>query len=672
LLNLHITPFVLLLFVFWQPVDRITGCRWWAKTPRSPHSSEQSDAAYDLSKCDALQIMDVISNHASALVKRAGTWEVIAYEDTVIQKNRLSAVLEALPAGVALIDAHGGHVESNAAFEQVWGGHWPATPFGDYSARKAWWADTGKPIQPHEWADARAVQRRETVVNQEIQIERFDGSRAFVSAAPIRDAQGRISGSAVAITDITKLKHAEAALRETESRFRALVTATSEVVYRMSPDWKMMLYLRGRDFIGDTEEPSGTWLEKYIPSDDQAFVMAAIRTKSTFELEHRVRRIDGNLGWTFSRAIPIQDADGEIIEWFGSATDVTERKRAEEALRRSEARWNATIENLEAGVVIATTETEQVIYRNRAALAMHGFTSDESGLGPLQEMPRIFQLWTLDGRLLTLDEWPMRRIKRGERVNRLELRLRRPDQGWEKIISYSGAVVESAIGERLMFVSAQDLTDQRKAEQALRESEKLESLGTLASGIAHDFNNLLGAVLAQAELAAARLAAGSCPGEELETIRQVAIRGSDIVRQLMIYAGKEGDVFEFIDISTTVREMSAFLKSAISKRAELVIDLSERLPPIKARPAQLRQVVMNLVVNASDAIKDRNGVIRVTTKPITLGANHAGMATKDLTEGDYVHWKSRIPAAACRMKLEPGSSTRSSAPSRLAAVSGFR
>jgi PAS domain S-box-containing protein len=434
-------------------------------------------------------------------------------------------------------------------------------------------------------------------------------------------------------------KKVEASLRESEARYRALVTAASDVVYRMSPDWKLMLYLRGRDFIPDTQEPSSTWLQKYIPSEDQAYLTAAIkeaiRTKSTFELEHRVRRVDGSAGWTFSRAIPIQNAGGEIVEWFGAASDITERKRAEEALRRSEARWNATIENLEAGVVIAT-DSEQVIYRNPAALAMHGFTRDQGGLGALQEMSRIFQLWTPDGRLLTLDEWPMRRIKRGEKVHRLELRLRRPDQGWEKVISYSGAMVESAIGERLMFISAQDLTEQRKAERALRESEKLESLGTLASGIAHDFNNLLGAVLAQAELAAAGLAAGSYPNEELETIREVAIRGSEIVRQLMIYAGKEGDVFEFIHISNTVREMYGFLKSAISRRATLVTDLSEQLPPIKARPAELRQVVMNLVVNASDAIKDGDGIIRVTTQRVTVGPNNADMTTRDLTEGDYV------------------------------------
>src|SRR5215475_11410591 len=149
-----------------------------------------------------------------------------------------------------------------------------------------------------------------------MQIERFDGSRAFVlnSAAPIRDAKGWISGSAVAITDITKLKHAEEALRESEYRFRALVTATSDAVYRMSPDWKMMLYLQGRDFIPDTQQPSNTWLQKYIHSDDQPYVMAAIdeaiRTRTKFELEHRVLRVDGSMGWTFSRAIPIKNAGG--------------------------------------------------------------------------------------------------------------------------------------------------------------------------------------------------------------------------------------------------------------------------------------------------------------------------------------------------------------------------
>jgi PAS domain S-box-containing protein len=141
-------------------------------------------------------------------------------------------------------------------------------------------------------------------------------------------------------TDITEHKRAEETLRQSEERFRALTTASSDVAYRMSPDWREMHHLVGKDFIPDTETPSGTWVERYIPQSDQPLVWAtineAIRTKSVFQLEHRVLRVDGSVGWTFSRAIPLLDTNGEIVEWFGAARDITERKRAEEALLRSE------------------------------------------------------------------------------------------------------------------------------------------------------------------------------------------------------------------------------------------------------------------------------------------------------------------------------------------------
>jgi CheY-like chemotaxis protein len=133
-------------------------------------------------------------------------------------------------------------------------------------------------------------------------------------------------------------REANMALRESEARLRAFVTASSDVVYRMSHDWSEMRHLDGRNFVADTKVPRRDWIHEYIHPDDQPRVLEAIggsiRTKSPFELEHRVRRVDGTLGWTSSRAIPLLDAEGGITEWFGTSSDITPRREAAEVLGR--------------------------------------------------------------------------------------------------------------------------------------------------------------------------------------------------------------------------------------------------------------------------------------------------------------------------------------------------
>ena len=164
---------------------------------------------------------------------------------------------------------------------------------------------------------------------------------------PVFGTDGSVEAVVGSTRQITDRKRIEIALRESEQRHRALVTATSDVVYRMSADWSVMYPLDGRSLVASNLEPISDWLEKNIPAPEIPKVKAAytqaVTHKSTFQLEHQVVRQDGSIGWTFSRAVPIVGQDGEIIEWFGTASDVTRRKQAEEELLDMRSRMEAAL-----------------------------------------------------------------------------------------------------------------------------------------------------------------------------------------------------------------------------------------------------------------------------------------------------------------------------------------
>ncbi len=202
-------------------------------------------------------------------------------------------------------------------------------------------SDMGRPLAdlrfqvdyPELIADAQAVLR--SLVPVEREVGKRDGGWFLARLLPYRTTDDRIGGVVLTFVDITERKKAEDTALAAETQFRSFVAVTTDAVYKMCPHWIEMRHLEGKQFLADTQKPNRSWLETYIPPEDHPPVLAAIqeaiRDKRPFELEHRVVRADGTPGWTFSRAIPLLDAQGEIREWIGAASDITARKHAEEA-----------------------------------------------------------------------------------------------------------------------------------------------------------------------------------------------------------------------------------------------------------------------------------------------------------------------------------------------------
>ncbi|MDR7039787.1 PAS domain S-box-containing protein [Methylobacterium sp. BE186] len=227
--------------------------------------------------------------------------------------------------------------------------------------------------------DVRTVLQKLVPIEREIRSK--NGRRYVMRLRPYRTVEDRIDGTVVTFIDVSERLEAEAALGRSEQQLRALVQASSQVLYRMSPDWEEMRELAGGGFLPNTEAPGGSWLDRYIPEDEQARVRAAIqeakRKGEVFDLEHRVRRVDGTVGWTHSRAIPLFDSAGNITEWFGSASDVTQRRQAEEAQRQSEERLRALIEGIPQ-LVWQATDDGRWVWASSQWYTFTGLTEEQS------------------------------------------------------------------------------------------------------------------------------------------------------------------------------------------------------------------------------------------------------------------------------------------------------
>ena len=206
------------------------------------------------------------------------------------------------------------------------------------------------------------------------------------------------------------------------------------------------------------------------------------------------------------------------------------------------------------------------------------------------------------------------------------------EEGWSPIKGRNS----SEDGHVIVF---RDVAEKRNLERQVQQAQKLESLGVLAGGIAHDFNNILMAVLGHAELALEKISPMSPARGDLTDIATAARHAADLCRQMLAYAGKSSFALERVGLRDLVEEMAHLLKTSISKKAILNLNLERGLPPIQADPSQVRQIAMNLIINASEAIGDKSGVITVSVGATRCDEEYLRKTElrEDLVPGLYVH-----------------------------------
>ena len=473
-------------------------------------------------------------------------------------------------------------------------------------------------------ADDRSVlQSGEPILNrEEFSYDRDGGQRWFLTSKfPLRDAEGRIMGLAGIGRDITERKKAVQELSESESRFRQLAEAAAEGIVFSNDGIIVDGNARLAAMIGcELKILVGNPVAGLIAPESRSLFLARLSSEDEAVVELALLRSDG-------RQLPVE-ARSRRMTWDGrtiravSFLDISRRKKTEERLRI----LSLALEQSPASIVI--TDTSGVIeYVNPKFTEVTGYRLEEvagkkpsilkSGETPPEEYQRLWEAIT-SGK-----EW------RGELHNR----KKNGELFWELAI-ISGVKDEQENVTHFLAVK-EDITERKSAEEALRQSQKLESIGTLAGGIAHDFNNLLNAIMGQSSLALGKLPKESAAGTNIAKALKAAERASDLTRQLLAYSGKGKFLTEVLDLNRLVEENAQLLELSIPKTTKLRFHLDPSPLLLSGDASQIQQVIMNLIINAGEAMGSKPGHITILTRH------------RDLRERDSEYWKhthSPLPA----------------------------
>lgn len=453
----------------------------------------------------------------------------------------------------------------------------------------------------------------------EAKVIRKDGMLADVELSLFslyRD--GKFLGRFGIAKDITERKRMEDELRQREASYREIVEYSQAMLCTHDLEGKILsANERAAKSLGiDREKLPGMNLGDILAPEvkqELAAYLATIRQEGSAHGLMLVRTASGEKRiWEYFNTLRKEEAKRPIV--IGTAFDVTEEKRTEEALRVSEQRFRQFFENAPIYCYMVSTEG-LILDVNRTALAALGYEKEELVGKP------VATIYSPEYRRKAeenLEIW-----KKGGRLREVEMELL-TKRGERRVVLLSADTVRGKNGKVLHSISVQqDITERRRLEAQLQQAQKMEAVGRLAGGVAHDFNNVLTVIKAHSQLMLLDLRKGDPFREALEEIDKAADQAASLTRQLLAFSRRQVMEFRILDLNEVVRGMEKMLRRVLGEDIEFIAHYAEHLGSVKADPGQMEQVLMNLVVNARDAMP-HGGKLTLETANVELDEEYAG------------------------------------------------
>ncbi len=450
----------------------------------------------------------------------------------------------------------------------------------------------------------------------------------FLSTSVVRDEHGTPIALIGVASDITERKKAEQALRESEEKFRSVAETAATAIFIYQGEFLQYVNPYATTLTGYSQDEllqMHFWDVVHPEHREMILQRGLARQRGEYvptRYEFKIMTKSGEERWLDFTAGVIQFRGQPAV--LGTAFDITDRKRAEEALRESEERYRKFFEQDLTADFIVTPEGK-VLMCNPAYVKMFGFASEEEAMHT-----NILQLWPSPEKR---EEFvAMLSRERTLKYHPLELRHRtgRPVYAIANVI---GIFDSDGTLQRIQAYLFDD-TPRKLLEEQLRQAQKLESLGTLAGGIAHDFNNILGIIVGYASMIDPNAVDPQKLSQTLDAINKAAQRGTSLVKQLLTFARKTETVLESVVVNDSIQEVAKLIRGTFPKTIEIETALQPGIPPIVADVTQMHQVLLNLCVNARDAMP-KGGVLAIRSS--TLPLERIVPMFPKATASQYVH-----------------------------------